>query len=352
MCVPFDLKNLTVTGVPAPVLNNVQTNNETGSMSYALSNEGTIIYAPDTGSDNDIRSVLNVDLSGRETEFFDLKKRFEYARYSPDGKHVGFVIKDENDANIWIYNIAEETINQLTFYKGDAIPLFAWSPDSKTLAYSTAAEDSTNSIYVKRIDGTGVAHKIYTSTSVEYFGIRDWSQDGDKVAFNQQSANGWDIFIYSFQDSSAKPFLATPVLEVEPNFSPNGKWLTYISEESGKWEIYVRPYPESTGGVWKVSNGIGWKPVWSPDGEKIFYRSGNALYSVSVKATDTFSKGNPEKIFEGNYFLGLPRRFDIHPDGDRFIMIQPQQDSQQNQNIFVIQNFGEELKRLVPVGRE
>ena len=138
----------------------------------------------------------------------------------------------------------------------------------------------------------------------------------------------------------------------ENQFSPNGKWLTYTSNESGTQEVYVRPYPESTGGVWKISNGGGTKPVWSPDGGKIYYNWRNAMYSVDVSSGDMFSKGNPTKVFEGNYFIGFNRRFDIHPDGDRFIMIQPQQALQQNQNIFVIMNFFEEIKRLVPVGKD
>jgi len=75
------------------------------------------------------------------------------------------------------------------------------------------------------------------------------------------------------------------------------------------------------------------------------------MYAVDVTATDTFTKGNPRKIFEGNYFLPTGRRFDIHPDGKSFIMIQPDVGPQEAK-IFVIQNFDEELKRLVPVGRD
>ena len=353
MGVPFDLENLKVTDIPAPVLDNVSTNSITGSMSYALSHEGTIIYVPGTGSDDDVRSVLNVNLSGESTEFFDLKKRFEYARYSPDGKYVGFVIGEENDYNIWIYHIDGGAINQLTFYKQGAVSYFVWSPDSKTIAYATMAGDSTNSIYVKRIDGTGPVQKIYTSPSVEYLSVSDWSSDGDKVLFYQLLIGGnSDIFVYSFQDSRAKPILATPAFEVEPNFSPNGKWLTYMSDESGFYEIYVRPYPESTSGVWKISNSGGDNALWSPDGKNLYYRTGNEMYAVDVTATDVFSKGNPKKIFEGNYFLPRARRFDIHPDGDRFIMIQRPDATLVEQKIFVIENFSEELKRLVPAGKD
>ena len=75
------------------------------------------------------------------------------------------------------------------------------------------------------------------------------------------------------------------------------------------------------------------------------------MYSVDVTSGDVFSNGNPKKIFEGNYFLPTGRRFDIHPDGKSFIMIQPDVGPQEAK-IFVIQNFDEALKRLLPVGRD
>ena len=113
-------------------------------------------------------------------------------------------------------------------------------------------------------------------------------------------------------------------------------------------EVYVSPYPKRSDGLWKISNGGGDKPVWSRDGTKIYYHNGNAMYAVDVTATDEFKKGNPRLVFQGNYFLPRERRFDIHPDGDRFIMIQGAGEEQQAQQLFVIQNFSEELKRLVP----
>ncbi len=75
------------------------------------------------------------------------------------------------------------------------------------------------------------------------------------------------------------------------------------------------------------------------------------MYSVDVTSGDVFSKGTPKKIFEGNYFLPTRRRFDIHPDGHKFIMIQGSDVIAGEQKIYVIQNFDEALKRLVPVGK-
>ena len=351
MGVPFDLKSLRATGVPAPVLDNVATHPRWGGMSYALSSEGTIIYTPGVEVDPDVTSVLEVDLAGQSSKLFDLQKRIEWARYSPDGSFVGFVIREENVNNIWIYYIDGGAMEQLTQYEDAGVGLFAWSPDSKWLAYATGA-DGTGSIYVVPVDGSEATKKIYTSPLERPIDVYSWTAAGH-ISFDQRSdEKSFDLFVYSLQDSSAKTYLSTPYFEAEPNFSPNGKWIAYTSNiTGGGQEVYVRPFPESSKGYWKISSDGGNQQVWSPDGKKIYYKNGDAMYAVDVTATDTFSKGEPRKIFEGNYFLPAGRRWDIHPDGKSFLVLERPDAEPQEQRLFVIQNFDEELKRLVPTGK-
>jgi serine/threonine-protein kinase len=350
---PFDLENLRITGDPVPVLENVQTNLSSGAMNYAISQSGTIIYATDAGSASDSkRSVLNVDLAGNATDFFALEKNFELARYSPNGKYVAFVIREQNVPNIWIYDMASQSLNQLTFHQESIYKAFwgiAWSPDSKFIAYDAAEEDSVDTIYMKKIDGSGSAEKIFTTTFGEDLNVNDWSSDGNKILCTiWRPFTDFDIFVYSFQDSSLTPYAATEATEAHGSFSPNGLWVAYNTFG----DIYVKPLHASSGGIWRISTGGGGRPVWSPDGKKLFYRNENTMYAVDVTTEETFSKGNPRKLFEGNYFLPFGRRFDIHPDGKSFIMIQLPDPASQAQKIFVIQNFSEELKRLAPVKEE
>ncbi|HEY5623866.1 MAG TPA: hypothetical protein VIV14_08890, partial [Gammaproteobacteria bacterium] len=136
------------------------------------------------------------------------------------------------------------------------------------------------------------------------------------------------------------------------------RWLAYASDESGRSEIYVRSYPDvDTGGRWQISTGGGTRPLWSRDGAELFYVSGgattgdNALMSVPVEATDqTFIPGRPEVILEGDYasFEQGGRSYDVSPDGERFLMMKDAASAAGRSRIVVVENWFEEVQRLVP----
>ena len=68
-----------------------------------------------------------------------------------------------------------------------------------------------------------------------------------------------------------------------------------------------------------------------------------------------FFMGRAVKLFEGNYVtrgLGFGRPYDVASDGERFVMMKPAgpaaDGSAPRYRIVVVQNWHEELKRLVP----
>lgn len=144
------------------------------------------------------------------------------------------------------------------------------------------------------------------------------------------------------------PFLVTPFNERSPMFSPDGRWLAYVSDESGRDEIYVQSYPESSQKITVSSEG-GTDPVWSKDGRELFYRSGDSLMAVPVKTGTVFTVGKPEKRFDRQMVLEPnpgtgSLNYDVSADG-RFVMIIP---TGRNHELEVVLSWFEELKRLVP----
>jgi eukaryotic-like serine/threonine-protein kinase len=106
------------------------------------------------------------------------------------------------------------------------------------------------------------------------------------------------------------------------------------------------------GGHRQVSTGGGTSPLWARSGQELFYvaRSG-ALMRVGVERSPTWVATLPAKLIkEGYATLGSGRSYDISRDGQRFLMIKPSPGSDQATaptGIIVVQNWGEELKRLV-----
>ncbi len=117
--------------------------------------------------------------------------------------------------------------------------------------------------------------------------------------------------------------------------------------------VYVQPFPNVGDGKWKVSTQGGINPVWSPDGSELFYVSGNAMMVAPITSNPTFDAGNPEVVFEGRYgFNQFFRFFDLSPKGTRFLVRKPvdaqADDSAAPPDLVLVQNWFEELTRLVP----
>jgi hypothetical protein len=150
-------------------------------------------------------------------------------------------------------------------------------------------------------------------------------------------------------DRKPKPSLRTPSMETNSHFSPNGRWLVYVSNESGRREVYVQPFPGPSGKS-KISTEGGDEPVWSRDGRELFYRSGDTMLAVAITTQPAFVAGLPRRLFDGHYEgTGTGTSgYDVSADGRRFLMIQPAEPEQPVTQINVVLNWSEELKAKVP----
>ena len=166
-----------------------------------------------------------------------------------------------------------------------------------------------------------------------------------------------DIAEYSIEaDRQFRSLLHENYAEAWPHISRDGRWMAYMSNKSGRHEIYVRPFPEvDSGGPWPISTEGGTQPLWSPNSPELFYRNGNTVMAVSIKADSGFSRRKPEPLFSGEYVSGaslLPESaWDISPDG-KFLMMKEAGPTKAADSfprkIIVVLNCLEELKQRVP----
>jgi eukaryotic-like serine/threonine-protein kinase len=271
-----------------------------------------------------------------------------FPRLSPDGRRVAAVIS-EQESQIWLYDLSRETLTRFTF-EGNLNNAPVWTPDGKRIAFESKKEGPPN-IFWQLADGSGGLERLTTSEYVN--APTSWSQDGQLMAFIELNpTTGFDIWVMRLSDRKAQPFLRTRFNETAPRFSPDGRWLAYISDESGRFEIYVQPYP-GPGGKWQISTDGGMDPVWNPNGKELFYRSTNKMMAVDIATQPSFVAGKPRMLFEGQYVPPpVPiSNYDVSPDGQRFLMLKPsEQEQAAPTQINVVLNWFEELKRRVPAG--
>ena len=346
LAVPFDVDALEVMGGPIPMAEGVMTAIRTGAAQFSVSDTGALVYM--TVSDLGDRTLVWVDRDRREEALAAEPRAYTYPRISPDGGRVALDVRDqEND--IWIWDFAHERLTRLTFDPGsDTYPV--WTPDGRQIAFSSDRDrDGTFNLYWKAADGTGAVERLTESENLQF--PYAFTPDGRQLVFLEADGQNTNLGVLSLDEGSSEPLVATEFNERNGELSPGGGWLAYDSNASGQYEIYVRPFPNVEDGQWMISSGGGTRPLWARDGQKLFYLApGARLMAVGVQTEPGFVPGNAEVVFEGRYSGGiLGRTYDISPDGERFLTIKKSgSDKTSAKEFILVQNWFEELKRLVP----
>jgi len=348
--VPFDLARLEVTGTPVPVLEGV-VYTPSGTVDAVVGMNGTLMYVAGTVTTPRVLSTLAwVDRRGGAKPLIAREASYRAPRISPDVSRIAVsILAQDGNEDVWVIDSERGTQTRLTSEREvDALPL--WTPDGKRIVFSTVRTGTANSLYWMPADGSGSAEVLTQATSNQ--GATSWFPDGSVVAF-YDVGNTYDIFTLK-PGATPVRFLETKFREQGAVFSPDGRWIAYSSDETGRAEIYVAPYP-GPGGKIAVSAAGGRSPRWSSDGKELVYRNARQMMAVAVTPGPTLGIGSPRLLFEGEYAqeeMGQgAHNYDVTADGQRFIMMLPVAQTERaeaRREMVVVQNWFEELKRLVP----
>ena len=345
--VPFNPDTREVTGGPVSVVE--------GIWQFCISDEGTLVYLPSTGfTAGTSRSLVWVDRDGNEEPLSATPADYGDPKISPDGTKVALAVQTENNEDIWIWDLVRKNRARLTFDDAsDEAPL--WTIDGKRIVF-TSDRGGGSGLYWKAADGSGGVEPVGAESEISVV-PSSWSGDGNTLVLNNARGN-YDIRIMPMDgERETKMLLQESYAERQPQISPDGQWMAYSSNESGAYEIYVRPFPNVDEGRWQVSVSGGTSPLWSPNGNELYYRNGQSVMAVSVEMEPNLNFGTPKELFSGTYVLPLDAdlsqqtMWDIHPDGERFLMIKAfaieSTEGMQRPKINIVLNWFEELKERV-----
>jgi serine/threonine-protein kinase len=341
MAAPFDLTRLQITGgPPVTLVEHVRDTSESGE--YAVSTSGALAYIPTTPHWNESRLVW-VDRSGAVEPLPVPRQRYQEPAISPDGRQMAISIAGPA-YTISVYDFERSVLTKLTSPNGSSQSP-TWTADGKQIVYRATRSGSRN-LFERTADASREEERLSSSDNLQTPG--SFSADGKAFVFSvADPITASDIWTMGI-DRKAVPLLNVPGFQSDPQLSPDGRWLAYVSDESGRNEIYVQPFPKLDG-KWKVSIDGGVEPRWSRNGRELFYRNGLGMFSVSVQPGSIFTAAVPRLLFEGSYeFSGTAvSAYDVAPDGKRFLMVQSADDAKPATEIRVVLNWFEELKAAV-----
>jgi len=310
----FDLTRLELSGEATPVADGVATNLSIGLASFSVSTNGVLTFQPE----NDLSSQFAwVDRAGRTLETVGAPGRYRHPTLSPDRTRLVYV--NIADGNLWMLDMRRQIASKFTTGPGLTFcPV--WSPDGGTIFFRRESETGVG-IYEKSASGA-VEEKPFFKGTLN--GPSQISPDGKWLLYfalpERESVH--DIFVIPMTgDRKPQRIVQSPYAEVEPQFSPDGRFVAYASATTGRLEVYVQPFP-ATGDRWPISNTGGRQPLWRADGKELFFvNEDRKFYAVEIKPGPRFDYGPPRFLFEmrANVY-NVRNSYFPSPDGERFLV--------------------------------
>ena len=341
MAAPFDAQKLEVTGAAVPVVEGILQSTFSGAAQYSFSQNGSLAYVP-ASVQAEQRRLVWVSRTGAEEPVLAPVRAYRGPRISPDGRKVAVAIEGQ-ETEVWLYDLARGALTRLTF-QGSSNYDPVWARDGRRVVFHSSA--GLEGLFWQLADGSGGLERLTGPSGLPY----SWSPNGQLLAF-RDAGDTPHISTLRLGDRKVVPFPTTTFKEGAAEFSPDGRWLAYVSNESGSYEVYVQPYP-GPGGKWQISTEGGTEPLWNPNGRELFYRSGDKLMAADIITHPRFSAGKPRVLFTGQFQRSpspVPTaNYDVSSDGKRFLMLKPGGRDQAPTQINVALNWFEELKEKVP----
>jgi Tol biopolymer transport system component len=321
MATPFDEKRLSVSGEPVRVASEVNFDYGTWRGVFSASSNGTLVYQ--TQRDGGRGQLEWFDIHGKRLSQIGERSEAYALRISPDGRHASVLEGDPNN-DIWTYDLERGVRSRLTSEAG-AIASPVWSADGSELLYVGGIAATAGSDFVlNRISSLGAGRSKVILRSKDRIETTDWSRDGRYALVDRGNINLTDIWVYPLDEpEKAFPLVQSPVLEGDGRFSPDGRWVAYMTLQSSRFEVYVTAFP-ATGARWQVSPNGGTDPRWSADGKTLYYLTMQSeLMAASVDGSgEMFQIKAVDPLFPLNIFTGprISSGFEVGPDGKRFLV--------------------------------
>jgi serine/threonine-protein kinase len=355
--VPFDPDRLALEGAPAPLLDDVAADPGSAAGHFDVSRTGTLIYKSGIGLAP--WTIGWLDASGKTEPLLRKPELYYSPRFSPDGRRVAVGIDSGKGADLYTYDWQRDVALRLT-YSGQVNADPVWTADGKYLLFRGRHADGL-ALWWIRTDGTGQPVRLL-DVDVGDLGPSSLSPDSRLLIYSARKDSGsYDMWTVALDLTDAnqprtgipQPFFHSAANEQRPAFSPDGRWIAYLSNETGTSDLYVRSAPASgvgAGGKWQVSSGGGGPPVWSRTSNELFFMADNRMMVVPYQIADGALMASKPRVWATMPPIGNTgfSSYDLAPDGKRFAVFMRPPGTADEQRVHVLFNVFGEIRRVSP----
>jgi hypothetical protein len=193
---------------------------------------------------------------------------------------------------------------RLARFDREAEILATLSHPNIAVIYGVERSTSTPALVMELVDGPTLADRLSQGP----------------IPVNAQSPNA-DIFTLSMRDLTVEPFANSRFSEIAAKFSPDGRWIAFVSDETGQQEVYVAPAGRAAAKA-IVSTDGGFAPRWRHDGRQLVYiRDDGTFMAVPMLVNaGPLTPGQPRPMFQSTIQTRPQTPFDVTSDGRLLVM--------------------------------
>jgi len=338
---PFDAAKLDFTGPPQPLVGGVLSLGAAHCGVFTMADDGRACFVAAGGFMGAAKLVWAED-QNREL-VVDKVGSLAGIEISPDGRRIAMSRIDEKQGafDVWIHDLDRGLATRLTFApESELSPV--WSADSRTLYY-IAELNGRNTITRQVADGSGRPESVVDTVGDPE--ISDVSPDGGTIAYTLTDSTGHgSVWLADADVGNPRLYRDVPYSMGEAHFSPDGRWMAYVSDETGQPEAFIESL-NPDGGRWRISSNVGHDPNWSPKGDRLYYLDGTGALQATdiVETADGLAVGRTHTVATGVVTGPYPTFSVDQADGRVLLEVPVQEDL--NNRIELISDWRQLLAR-------
>jgi len=281
---------------------------------------GLFVASPDlvlhAGSAERPRRLTWLDMGGAVLGAVADAGDYWQLRASPDDRNLAVTAREPLLRSLDVLNVPVEdtspAVRLTTSVAADSDGV--WSPDGRQLAFRSMKRGRPE-ILVTPAAITPVANGSDSATAVNVAGEAPTDWYGSDILIQQRGKGGFDLVRVHTRTGDTTPVANGPFNETDGRWSPDGRWIAYVSDEPGRPDVYVHG---DRGDRQRVSLAGGTHPRWTRDGRALLFLRGTTLMRADLNAAAGRFEA-PHPLFDAP---GI-RDFDVAHRSDRIVALLP-----------------------------